>query len=48
MTRRCACPVANGSVVNHVVLYNSTNRSILIMGQSTSKEQTYIYTGLKS
>ena len=42
------CPVANGAVVNHVVLYNNTSRSILIMGQSASKEQTYIYTGLKS
>lgn len=42
------CPVGNGVVVNHVVFYNNTSRSIVMMGQSVGKEQTFIYTGLKS
>lgn len=43
-----ACPVGDGVVIQHVVLYNDTTQTILIMGQSASKAQTFVYTGQKT
>jgi hypothetical protein len=43
-----ACPVVNGSVINLVVVYNPNTRSIALMGQNSGKDQTYIFTGLRS
>ena len=43
-----ACPVGDGVVVQHVVLYNDTTQAIVIMGQSASKAETFVYTGQKT
>lgn len=42
-----ACPVGDGVVLQHVVLYNDTTKALLIMGQSSNKAATFVYTGLK-
>jgi hypothetical protein len=42
------CPVGDGVVVQHVVLYNDTTQAIVIMGQSASKAETFVYTGQKT
>ena len=42
------CPVGDGVVIQSVVLYNDTTRSLTIMGQSASKAQTFVYTAQKS
>ncbi|WP_422845466.1 hypothetical protein [Acidovorax sp. M2(2025)] len=42
------CPVGDGVVVQSVVLYNNWTQTVVIMGQSASKAQTYVYTGQKT
>ena len=42
-----SCPVGNGVVINHVVIYNHITRSIALMGQSAKKDETYIYVGVR-
>lgn len=41
------CPVGDGVVIQNVVLYNNTTGALLVMGQSASKAQTYVYAGQK-
>ncbi len=43
-----ACPVGDGVVVQHVVVYNNTTQALVIMGQSASKAETFVFTGQKS
>ncbi|MFY3383852.1 hypothetical protein [Paracidovorax sp. MALMAid1276] len=42
------CPVASGSVVQSVVFYNEGTRALQIMGFTTSKSDSFVFTGTKS
>lgn len=42
------CPVGDGVVIHSVVLYNNLTRTLVVMGQSAGKGETYVYTGQKS
>lgn len=42
-----SCPVSSGAVIQSVVFYNDATRALMIMGLTSSKAESFIFTGTK-